>query len=53
MVLDGLIGSRIGRIEAERLGLTATDAEVAAEIRKQNKSDDGKAIRPGRSTSRT
>src|SRR2546423_9810390 len=30
MVLDGLIGSRITRVEAERLGLTASDAEVAA-----------------------
>src|SRR4051812_32533881 len=28
MVLDGLIGSRITRVEAERLGLTASDAEV-------------------------
>ncbi|CAN5626800.1 hypothetical protein BH10ACI3_BH10ACI3_01810 [soil metagenome] len=41
MVLDGLIGSRISRVEAERLGLTASDAEVAAEIRKQFKTDDG------------
>jgi len=40
MVLDGQIGSRIGRIEAARYGLTASDAEVAAEIRKQTKSDD-------------
>ena len=40
MILDGLIGSRIGRIEAARFGLTASDAEVAAEIRKQFKSDD-------------
>ena len=42
MVLDGLIGSRIARIEAERLGLTASDPEVAAEIRKQNKPEEGK-----------
>src|SRR5437899_896004 len=42
MMLDGLIGSRISRLEAERLGLTATDAEVAAEIRKQNKPEEGK-----------
>lgn len=42
MMLDGLIGSRISRVEAERLGLTASDAEVAAEIRSQNKSTDGK-----------
>src|SRR6476661_3747343 len=41
-ILDGLISSRITRIEADRLGLTASDAEVAAEIRKQNKSQDGK-----------
>ncbi len=42
MMLDGLIGSRISRVEAERLGLTASDAEVAAEIRSQFKSEDGK-----------
>lgn len=42
MALDGLIGSRIARVEAERFGLTASDAEVAARIRQQNKSDDGK-----------
>lgn len=41
MVLEGLIGSRITRVEAERLGLTASDAEVAAEIRSQNKPTDG------------
>src|SRR5436189_1519324 len=40
MVLEGLIGSRINRIEAARFGLTASDAEVAAEIRRQYKSDD-------------
>src|SRR3954453_11431359 len=44
MLLDGLIGSRITRIEADRLGLTASDAEVAAEIRKQNKPEEGKAF---------
>ncbi len=42
MVLDGLISNRIIRAEAERLGLTASDAEVAARIREQNKSADGK-----------
>lgn len=42
LVLDGLIGSRIGRIEAERLGLTATDAEVAQTIREQFRNPDGK-----------
>lgn len=41
MMMDGLIRSRIVRIEAERLGFRATDAEVANEIRKQFKSDDG------------
>lgn len=41
-LLEGLIANRITRIEAERLGLTASDAEVAARIREQNKSTDGK-----------
>ncbi len=40
-ILDGMISSRISRIEAERLGLTASDKEVAEEIRDQNKSTDG------------
>ena len=40
--LDGMIRDRIIRGEAARLGLTATDAEVAAYIRKSNKSEDGK-----------
>lgn len=42
MMLDGLIGSRISRVEANRLGLTASDAEIDAEIVKQFKTDDGK-----------
>ncbi len=42
MMLDGLISSRITRVEAERLGLTASDAEVAAKLREQNKPTDGK-----------
>ncbi|HEX6124347.1 MAG TPA: SurA N-terminal domain-containing protein [Pyrinomonadaceae bacterium] len=42
MLLDGMIASRITRVEAERLGLTASDAEVAAEIREQFRSPDGK-----------
>ncbi len=42
MMLDGLIGSRITRVEAERLGLTASDKEVADQIREQNKPTDGK-----------
>ncbi len=42
MLLDGLIASRITRVEAERLGLTASDAEVAAKIREDFKPQDGK-----------
>ncbi|MDM7923010.1 MAG: SurA N-terminal domain-containing protein [Pyrinomonadaceae bacterium] len=42
LVVDGMIGSRIARVEAARLGLTASDAEVAAEIRQQFKPQDGK-----------
>lgn len=42
MILEGLIGSRIARVEAERLGLTASDAEVAAEIRSQFRPEEGK-----------
>lgn len=42
MIIDGMISGRITRVEAERLGLTASDAEVAAEIRKRNKGEDGK-----------
>ncbi|MEO6590225.1 MAG: peptidyl-prolyl cis-trans isomerase [Pyrinomonadaceae bacterium] len=41
-LLDGLIRSRIARIEAEKLGLRASDAEVANNIREQFKTDDGK-----------
>ena len=37
MLLNGLITQRIARVEAARLGLTASDAEVAAEIRDQLK----------------
>ena len=44
MILDGIIGSRIARVEAERLGLTASDAEVAARIRQQFKPEDGRAF---------
>ena len=44
MVLEGLIGSRIARIEADRLGLTASDAEVADEIRQQLKKPDGTTV---------
>lgn len=42
LLLDGMIASRITRVEAERLGLTASDAEVAAKIREDFKPQDGK-----------
>jgi peptidyl-prolyl cis-trans isomerase D len=42
LLMNGLISSRIARVEADRLGLTATDAEVAAAIRDQFKTEDGK-----------
>ncbi|HEX8250528.1 MAG TPA: peptidyl-prolyl cis-trans isomerase [Pyrinomonadaceae bacterium] len=44
LLLDGMISQRIVRQEAERLGLSASDAEVAASIREQNKSPDGKPL---------
>lgn len=40
--LDGMIRERIVRSEAARLGLTATDVELASYIRQQNKPTDGK-----------
>lgn len=42
LLLDGLINQSVTSQEAERLGLTASDAEVAAAIREQNKPEDGK-----------
>ncbi len=39
-LLDNLVRERLIRGEAKTLGLTATDAELAAYIRKQNKSED-------------
>lgn len=42
LLLDGMIRERLVRVEANRLGLTATDAEVAAEIRQRYKPEDGK-----------
>lgn len=42
MLLNSLIGTRIARVESKRLGLRASDAEVAAAIRKQFKPTDGK-----------
>lgn len=44
MILEGMIGSRISRVEAERLGLTASDAEVAAAVREQLKQPDGTVL---------
>lgn len=41
-IVDRLVDSRTLRVEAERLGLTASDAEVAARIRETNKPEDGK-----------
>src|SRR5215207_7003625 len=42
LLLDGMIASRITRVEADRLGLTASNAEVAAKIREDFKPQDGK-----------
>lgn len=42
LLVDGMIRERIVRLEVKRLGLTATDAEVAAEIRKREQPVDGK-----------
>ena len=42
LLLDGMIRERLTRVEANRLGLTASDAEVADEIRQRNKPQDGK-----------
>ena len=44
MILDNLIGSRISRVEAERLGLTASDKEVADALRDQLKKPDGTSV---------
>ncbi len=40
-LLDNLVQERLVRGEAKSLGVAATDAEVAAYIRKTNKTDDG------------
>lgn len=42
MLIDGMVRERIIRTEVARLGLTATDAEVAANILATNKPQDGK-----------
>jgi peptidyl-prolyl cis-trans isomerase D len=44
MILNGMISGKITRVEAARLGLLASDAEVAAAIREQFKPEDGKAF---------
>ncbi|MBK9153237.1 MAG: SurA N-terminal domain-containing protein [Chloracidobacterium sp.] len=41
-LLEVLIAGRIARIEAKRLGLRASDAEVASYIRREYKPDDGR-----------
>ncbi len=41
-LIDSLIRDKLIKIEAERLGLTASDAEVAERIRQANVSPDGK-----------
>ncbi|MDQ2747850.1 MAG: SurA N-terminal domain-containing protein, partial [Acidobacteriota bacterium] len=43
-IIDRLVGDRLMRVEAARLGLATTDAEVASFIRKQFKSPDGAAF---------
>ncbi len=43
-LIDQLVRDRLMRVEAARLGLTTTDAEVASFIRKQFKSADGAAF---------
>ncbi|HRH42762.1 MAG TPA: peptidyl-prolyl cis-trans isomerase [Pyrinomonadaceae bacterium] len=42
LLIDGMVRERIVRAEVNRLGLTATDAEVAANILASNKPQDGK-----------
>lgn len=42
MLLDGLISNRMTKIEAARLGLVASDQEVAAQIRETFKPEEGK-----------
>lgn len=40
-LVDGIVRERILKVEANRLGLAASDAETAAEIRLRNKPQDG------------
>lgn len=44
MMVDGMIREKMVKQEAERLGLTASDAEVAERIREAFKSPDGKPL---------
>lgn len=44
LALDSLIAQRLIRVEADRWGLRASDAEVADRIRESNKTDDGRPI---------
>jgi peptidyl-prolyl cis-trans isomerase D len=44
MMIDGMIREKLVKIEAERLGLTASDAELANRIREANQSPDGTPI---------
>ena len=42
LIINGMIGGKITRVEAARLGLTASDKEVADSIREQYRPEDGK-----------
>jgi len=42
LIVNGMIADKISRVEAARLGLTASDAEVATAIRKQFTPEDSK-----------
>lgn len=43
-LIDGLIREKLIKLEAERLGLTASDAELAHRIREANRTPDGQPI---------
>ena len=45
-LIDGMVRERMARVEANRLGLTPSDSEVADEIRQRFKSPDGKPFDP-------
>ena len=48
MMIDGMIREKIIKLEADRLGLTASDAELADRIREANKTPDGKQVEQSR-----